>query len=55
MPSIVTLGDKLIRINFDNNRIELSTTGGLHGLIVLAARVMGSLWSSWLSGMRFLP
>lgn len=28
MPSIVTLGDKLIRINFDSNRIELSTTGG---------------------------
>jgi hypothetical protein len=28
MPSIVTLEDKLIRINFDSNRIELSTTGG---------------------------
>lgn len=28
MPSIVTLGDKLIRINFDSNRIELSKDRG---------------------------
>lgn len=28
MPSLISLGDELLRINFDNNRIEFSRTGG---------------------------